>query len=606
MKRLLIRFFILLLTFTCLSYAICFEKEDEEKHIFHVHVYEMSAAGYGNCSECGQPLAMQGYIYEPTCTSEGQAEIACENPACSMYLSALGYTAPALGHDYVDKVTKQPTCTESGEVYHLCSRCENSYTSSIAPTGHSYKETVVTKATCTKAGLLSYECSTCGDSYTKDVAALGHNYKSKVTKEATCTQEGITTYTCSRCDDKYTKKIEALGHDIEYEEVEATCTADGYKKGVCKRCGDEVNEILPALGHDVKEYKTVKEPTCIEDGQIEGVCERCGEKLSDVLLRLGHKYPAEWTREKEPTMFEYGLEYKICSVCGQRIEQLIPMKEKTPVYVGGGAVVLAAAGIFLYLRKYGKHAKKVLEETEKEGIEPEFEDKSILCASTDESLLKTIKSKKFLEVTTCEKQEIEEQAQEAGADLLIADVLEQQDLDTLLKLKDETLPEQKIALVVGEEFYNENKNKLDSFKQDKTIVNYVHFNAKDYDILVKLILPILKPNLKSDEALANIGAVADALGIPGISNVIDVYVNGRDIKSTIEEGELSVSSTATVIGDIASILGLDAVASVAGLVDDVDSIKAAVDKEAGAYERKYGVEGAKDIVDVVSDIVNKE
>ncbi|MBR6233324.1 MAG: hypothetical protein IKQ98_05820, partial [Erysipelotrichaceae bacterium] len=70
--------------------------------------------------------------------------------------------------------------------------------------------------------------------------------------------------------------------------------------------------------------------------------------------------------------------------------------------------------------------------------------------------------------------------------------------------------------------------------------------------------------------------------------------------------ELSVSSTATVIGDIASILGLDTVASVAGLVDDVDSIKSAVDKEAGAYERKYGVEGAKDIVDVVSDIISKD
>ena len=121
-----------------------------------------------------------------------------------------------------------------------------------------------------------------------------------------------------------------------------------------------------------------------------------------------------------------------------------------------------------------------------------------------------------------------------------------------------------------------------------------------------MVLPIMKPDLKSDESLENIGSVADLLGIPGVSAVISAYTAGRDIKSTLEEGELGVSGTATIIGDIASVLGLDTVASVAGLVDDVDSIKAAVDREAGAHERKSGVNAAKDVVEVVSDIINKE
>ena len=147
--------------------------------------------------------------------------------------------------------------------------------------------------------------------------------------------------------------------------------------------------------------------------------------------------------------------------------------------------------------------------------------------------------------------------------------------------------------------------KLDELVKDKKIINYISFGSDACVILVKMILPILKPDLKSDESLENIGAIADALGIPGISTVINVYTSGRDIKSTIEEGELSISSTATVISDIASILGLDTVGSVAGLVDDIDSIKNAVSSEAGAKEVKDGVAGAKDIVDVVSDIIDK-
>lgn len=604
MKRNIIKLFILLMTFTAFSYAIYFEKDKEEEHVFHVHVYEVSAETVNEkCPICGNTLSIEAITNAPTCTNPGSGTGFCPTDG----VENIPITIQPLGHDYVDEVTAEATCTSNGEVYHQCTRCGDSYRTAIAATGHSYKESVISQATCTAAGLLSYECSRCGDSYTKETAALGHNYKSKVTKEATCTEDGIRTYTCSRCNDKYTKKIEALGHDVEYEELEPTCTEAGYKKGVCKRCGEETNEVLAALGHDIPEFKTVKEPTCTEDGLTEGTCSRCGETLSNILLRKGHRYPKEWTVEKEPTYFADGLRYKICSECGNRLEEIIPHKDRTPIYAGGGGVaVLAAAAIFLYARKAAKLTKKVTEEAVKESIEPEFEDKSILVSSVDESLLKTLKSKKFLEVSTCEKEEIAEQAQEAEADLLIADVDDDESFDRLISLKDETLQKQNIGIVVGEEYYKENKERLDSFVKDKTIINYVRHNAKDYEILTKLVLPVLKPNLKSDEALANIGAVADALGIPGISSVIDVYVNGRDIKATIEEGELSVSSTATVIGDIASILGLDTVASVAGLVDDVDSIKSAVDKEAGAYERKYGVEGAKDIVDVVSDIISKD
>ena len=209
-------------------------------------------------------------------------------------------------------------------------------------------------------------------------------------------------------------------------------------------------------------------------------------------------------------------------------------------------------------------------------------------------------------VTTCDNGELEEKAEEAGPDLIITDVLSEESLEELLARKEESLSDYPIGIITIDEFIDNNREKLDQLVKDKTIVSYLPYESKETDILVKMVLPIMKPDLKSDESLENIGSVADLLGIPGVSAVISAYTAGRDIKSTLEEGELGVSGTATIIGDIASVLGLDTVASVAGLVDDVDSIKAAVDREAGAHERKSGVNAAKDVVEVVSDIINKE
>ena len=147
---------------------------------------------------------------------------------------------------------------------------------------------------------------------------------------------------------------------------------------------------------------------------------------------------------------------------------------------------------------------------------------------------------------------------------------------------------------------------MDKLVEDKKIVNYVAYGCGAYEALVKLILPVLKPDIKSDESLDNLGKIADAMGIPFISTLVNVYTSGKDIKETLEEGELGVSETAAIIGDIASILGLDKLADVAGLVDDVDSIRKAIDEESGAHEEVSGVKAGKDIVEVVGDIISKD
>ena len=152
---------------------------------------------------------------EATCTQTGYAgDTYCTD--CDKLLST-GKELAALGHDYKVTVTKQPTTTEEGVRTYTCTRCNSSYTESIAKLPeeqhtHNYTGSITKEATCTEAGVRTYTCS-CGDSYTENIPATGHSYVSKVTKAATTTEEGIMTYTCSKCGHSYTQPIAKIKSD---------------------------------------------------------------------------------------------------------------------------------------------------------------------------------------------------------------------------------------------------------------------------------------------------------------------------------------------------------------------------------------------------------
>lgn len=582
MKKTIIKILAALLMFGCVSFAVFHNEEHEDcENPLHVHVHRLSAYNFGKCPWCGEPLE-HDYLDSdgPTCTQSAGAEVVCYNtdrhPDNEVYSKYV--TVPALGHAFNETVTKAATCTESGTLHKVCSRC-----------GHTEDETL---------------------------AALGHNYKKKTTKEVTCEEDGIDTYTCSRCGRSYTKTIEALGHDIEYEEKEATCLEDGYKKGTCKRCEKTVDEVYPALGHDL-EYEILKAATCEEEGERRATCKRCGETWTEKILPAGHKYPNEWTIEKEATLLEEGLETKKCYYCGHLLSRIIPRKVSVPVMIGGAGTLAAAGGLWMLLRK--RRAAKLAEKAVRKLGKPSFEDKTIVISSVDEKLRELLKSKHFLSVTSCEFEELETAVADNGPDLVIVDIDTKKKLKELDKKRQEVpekeegeeektnpLAETSFAYLCPQKFIDKYQEELETLKKEKNIVNYGLIEDDPDDNLVKLVVPILKPEIKSDATLDNIGMVADALGIPYVSTIISTYESGKDIKSTIEEGELNVSSVATVISDLASILGFDTVASVAGLVDDVNSVKAALDEEAGAHEAKGGVSGAKDIVEVVTDLVDKD
>ena len=177
------------------------------------------------CSVCGETFGevdAANHIHttvkkhkEATCTQTGYTgDTYCTD--CDKLLET-GKELAAWGHDYKATVTKQPTITEEGVRTYTCTRCNSSYTESIAKLPeeqhtHNYTGSITKEATCTEAGVRTYTCS-CGDSYTENIPATGHSYVSKVTKAATTTEEGIMTYTCSKCGHSYTQPIAMIKSD---------------------------------------------------------------------------------------------------------------------------------------------------------------------------------------------------------------------------------------------------------------------------------------------------------------------------------------------------------------------------------------------------------
>ena len=216
-------------------------------------------------------------------------------------------------HEYYSEITKQPTCSEKGELTYKCDICGDIYTEDIAKTEHDYEDTVV-KPTCTERGYTEHICKVCADSYKDDyIPALGHDHISQITKQMTCETDGEKTFTCTRCGDTYTEAIPATGHNDAVTVVEPTCTADGYTEHKCKDCGRVVrSDVTKALGHDYASKITTK-ASCTEDGVLTYICTRCDESYTEKIPATGHKYNAVVT---EASCDKGGYTLHTCENCG--------------------------------------------------------------------------------------------------------------------------------------------------------------------------------------------------------------------------------------------------------------------------------------------------
>ncbi|MBQ4251892.1 MAG: WG repeat-containing protein, partial [Erysipelotrichaceae bacterium] len=162
-------------------------------------------------------------------------------------------------------------------------------------------------------------------------------------------------------------------------------------------------------------------------------------------------------------------------------------------------------------------------------VKVRFGHRTVLAVSQDEKLIDFLKNQSNLKVRTGEYDQLTEKIKEVDPDLILLETSSDQQLKEYLATRI-TEENKKIAhgFIISEEIGEETRRTLDELKKQKKIISYLPQGTSPYKVMSEIVLPVMKPDVSSDASLANIGAVADALGIPGISAILDVYSTGRD------------------------------------------------------------------------------
>ena len=238
-------------------------------------------------------------------------------------------------HELHTVEAKAPTCDNFGwDEYQYCIRegCDYTEYVKIPAKGHDYQGVQTKNPTCTEKGEMTYTCN--NDSthtYKEDIDALGHNEVSHEAKAATCEDFGWNAYvTCTRCDYTTYSQIDALGHDYRKIVTLPTCEDKGYTTYICNN--DEahtyVSDYVDATGHT--EAEAIKEnvvpSNCTEGGSYDEVikCATCGEELSrteKTTAPLGHKEAVRQINVSNATCTQEGSydNETYCTVCGQSL-----------------------------------------------------------------------------------------------------------------------------------------------------------------------------------------------------------------------------------------------------------------------------------------------
>ncbi len=218
-----------------------------------------------------------------TCTKSGKRVWKCT--VCGQ---TYGEASPAKGHKWDSgKVTKQPSCTETGVKTFTCSRCKKQKTQTVAALGHSPVKVSGKAATCTETGLTDGEkCARCNAILKKQetIAALGHDWDAGVvTVEPHGFQPGVVTHTCRR-DASHTSEEELGGigivfdwlHGIDFSSVftrdlPPLVIAEQPQGGYLTRWEDETHTMHVTASGGNGEYTYEWHSATQEVGQQEGI-----------------------------------------------------------------------------------------------------------------------------------------------------------------------------------------------------------------------------------------------------------------------------------------------------------------------------------------------
>ena len=219
-----------------------------------------------------------------TCTEAGWKEVGvCE--VCGEHYSypTEENAIPATGHtwseDYV--VDKEATCTEAGEKSKHCTVCDaKEDVQEIPALGHDFVSKVTKKATCTADGTLTYTCSRCNETKTETIKATGHKWSNwKRTAAATVFKPEVQTRKCSACNKSETRNV---GKKLA---PKATLNASTVTLKV-KQSTSRLKVTRLAKGDSVKSWKSSNSKIFTVRGKSNGTCKITGKKRGTAKLQI--------------------------------------------------------------------------------------------------------------------------------------------------------------------------------------------------------------------------------------------------------------------------------------------------------------------------------
>ena len=201
----------LLASWNCSEYTICSDSNTSyAKTYAETNGYTFKLCGGNHTSHtCTYTSKV---TKAATCTQTGVETFTCE---CG---NSYTETIPATGHSYGKWVeTVKPTSTTSGKRVRTCGKCGDTEEQIIEPVPEqhvcSYTSKLTKAPTCTETGIRTYTCS-CGNSYTETVSAKGHNYGEWiVTVEPTINSSGEKVRHCTACGNSQTQVINRLTNE---------------------------------------------------------------------------------------------------------------------------------------------------------------------------------------------------------------------------------------------------------------------------------------------------------------------------------------------------------------------------------------------------------
>ena len=259
---------------------------------------------------CGHTNTSVKNVKEATCAQKGYTgDTVCND--CTAIVSQ-GKEIPTLEHTYDSgKVTKQPTCIDTGVTTYTCTVCATIKAEAIPTVAHqdSYHDA--------QDGNHFHTCLTCTLNDKQEHTPVDGSAKQVA---ATCTTPAYTEYTCADCNGVYkvySSTELALGHDLsDWETVESTCLTAGSKTQYCKRegCTESHSIAIPvATSCNMVFSHWESEPNCIDAGIAVYQCPDCLSETTKEVKATGiHNYVTEGDNGD-------GFITKICSVCGDVI-----------------------------------------------------------------------------------------------------------------------------------------------------------------------------------------------------------------------------------------------------------------------------------------------